>query len=180
MQFVAALSSSEVDATTDANTLKNAATISLINVFTPPTKPPTVPTEQTLVTPLKMGLPKDNKVTFRGYAQARKLKSVFKTIGDDEVNTVSFSISLLKILSKESQMGEPTVLIPNLDPPLDSGEDGLDLPGGGDPPDPTLELSVPMDADQWKNAIVKEMAIVKPGHDSSRQDNYFRLSTALY
>jgi hypothetical protein len=37
----------------------------------------------------------------------------------------------------------------------------LDLPGGGDPPEP-LELNVPMDADQWKNAIEKEMAIVKP------------------
>jgi hypothetical protein len=142
---IAALSSSEVDATTAVNTLKNAATIARVNIFTPPTKPPTVPAEQTLVTPPKMGVSKDNKVTFHEYAQARKLKSVDKTVGDDEVNTVIFDISSLTILSKESQTEEPA-----------------DLSGGGDPPEPTLELNIPMDMDQWKNTIEKEMAVIKP------------------
>jgi hypothetical protein len=103
-----------------------------------------------------MGLSKDSKVTFREYDLARMLKSVGKTVGDYEVNMNSFGISSLK------KMEEAAVLIPNLDLPLDSGDDGLDLPGGGDPPELTLELYALTDADQWKNAIEKEMAIVKP------------------
>jgi hypothetical protein len=82
MQHVDALLSSEVDAAKSVNMLKNAATISCVNEFTPPTKPPTVPAEQTLVTPPNMGLSKDNKVTFCEYAQARKMKSIGKTIAD--------------------------------------------------------------------------------------------------
>jgi hypothetical protein len=90
-----------------------------------------------------------SKVTFCEYAQARKLKSVGKTVGDDEVNTVSFGISSLKILSKESQMEEPTFLSPNLDLPRDSGEDGLDLTGGGDPPEPTRISAKMLSKKKW-------------------------------
>jgi hypothetical protein len=45
MQRVASLSSSEVGATTAANTLSNAATISHVNVISHPTETPTGITE---------------------------------------------------------------------------------------------------------------------------------------
>jgi hypothetical protein len=97
-QRIASLSSSEIDATTAANTVKNASTISKVTVFKPPTVDVTSVSEKVATIAALTDSVKTNKVTFREYAQAKSAKSVVNPVGDADVASVSFGISSLKII----------------------------------------------------------------------------------
>jgi hypothetical protein len=75
-QRVAFPSSSETDAITAANTVKNALMISKIKVFNPPTEDLTNVSEKVATVAALTGLVKTNKVTFREYARAKVLNQI--------------------------------------------------------------------------------------------------------
>jgi hypothetical protein len=131
--------------------LSNAATISRVNVFSPPTETPTGITEEILVVASKKAPTKGNKVTFCEYAHAKKAKSVGDTDNDEVINSVSLGISSLSMVHHTQ---DPPPIIPNANLPPVILPDGASMvmidPDlvPGDAPDPELdsEESQPMDS----------------------------------